>query len=129
MDDELKEALEIAKTINFPKPSGSFSDNGNYTEYPMKKGKCRCWPYFDGDSFRIDKWWNSKGCEFPSHSHSEKEYVFIERGSLILHKNGESKTYGAGDMFYNEPTVVHSATFPDNCVYFTITIPPSKDYP
>jgi len=107
-------------------------DNGSngYIEYKMNEGDCFAWfIHRSGNEVAVHRWFNSKGTKFPEHIHPEKEYIVIYKGIMELIKNGEKHILEVGDFVYNEPLIIHSAFFPEDCKYITVTIPPSKEFP
>lgn len=101
-----------------------------YTEYKMKEGECFAWfIHRSGNDIAIHRWFNSKGTHFPEHTHQEKEWVIVYKGSMELTVNGINRTLKAGDSYYAEPYTIHSAYFNEDCRYITITIPSSKEFP
>lgn len=104
--------------------------NAGYKEYKMKEGECFAWfIHRSGNDVAVHRWFNSRGTKFPEHSHAEKELKVIYQGTMQLTRNGKTEVLKKGDFVYIEPNSVHSSTFPEDCKYITITIPPAKEFP
>ena len=110
-------------------PQLEITSNG-YAEYRMEHGDCFAWfIHRSGNDIAVHRWFNSKGTIFPEHTHPEKEFIVIYKGIMDITKNGETQRLVVGDYIYNEPLTIHSAYFPEDCKYITVTIPPAKEFP
>lgn len=124
--DKLKELT--SSLSNFPEPIEG--TNNGYREYKMDKGNCFAWYiHRSGDDIAIHRWFNSKGSKFPAHQHKEKEWLIVYKGTIIVHKNNKYNKVSVGEMIYNAPCEEHSASFPEDCKYITIMMPPAKEFP
>lgn len=118
-----------------PRPNGKStnildSNSNGYREYQMEQGECFAWfIHRSGNDVAVHRWFNSGESKFPEHTHPEKEFIVIYKGIMDITKNGETKRLMAGDYIYNEPLAIHSAYFPEDCKYITVTIPPAKEFP
>ena len=104
--------------------------SSRYREYKMTKGECFAWfIHRSGKDVAVHRWFNSKGSEFPEHAHLEKEWLIIYKGTMELLRGGEKTVLKVGDSILIEPKIKHSAYFPEECKYITITIPPAEEFP
>lgn len=117
-------------TANLPSFPAAIEEGNGYREYKMDEGSCFSWfIHRSGNDIAIHRWFNTAGSIFPEHCHSEKEWIIVYHGTMNLMKNGVETVLHKGDFSFNEPHTPHSATFPEDCKYITIMIPPSSEYP
>jgi len=100
-----------------------------FKEHLMDCGTCFSWSLFNRDEVSCARWFNSSGTVFPQHSHDQKEYIIVYRGSMILEVSGEKKTLQFGDSAMIAPGHLHSVQCDEDCEYIAIVIPKSKDWP
>lgn len=116
----------------FPEPMEPVdieSSNG-YREYKMTEGSCFSWfIHRSGNDIAIHRWFCSKGTIFPEHTHQEKEWIIIYSGTMVIQKGGEEIILHKGDSIVNDPLIPHSSTYPEDCKFITIMIPPSEEFP
>ncbi len=111
----------------FPKPKNGVAE---YKEFRMKCGSCFGRTLLMEKEIAIHRWFNSFGTEFPPHQHKCDEWIFVFSGTMALHQEGcEEVRLGEGDCHHNGPGIVHCATFPEDCRYVTVTMPPAEGFP
>ena len=111
----------------------SFLDliNSGYAEYKMDEGECFSWfIHRSGNDIAVHRWFITKGTKFPEHTHPEKEWLIVYGGVMELFlEDGTKITLNKGDSYYVLPNMKHWSTYPENCKFLTITIPPAKEFP
>lgn len=130
MGDILQKLRDLTSHLpEFPCPIDEDS-SGKYSEYKMEKGECFSWfIHRSANDIAVHRWFCSKGTVFPEHTHREREWIIIYRGTMVMHKGGEKITLHKGDFIVNEPGISHSSTYPSDCRFLTIMVPPSPDFP
>ncbi len=106
------------------------ASNG-YLEYKMDTGECFSWfIHRSGNDIAVHRWFITKGTIFPKHVHPEKEWLIVYTGAMDLFlENGDMIELRKGDSYYVLPNMVHWSTYPEDCKFITITIPPAKEFP
>ena len=104
--------------------------DGGYTSYEMNEGECFSWfIHRSGNDVAVHRWFVTRGTIFPEHIHSEKEWLIVYSGSMdILVDDKTHVVLKKGESYYVLPGVKHSSTYPEDCKFLTITIPPSKEF-
>lgn len=98
-------------------------------EYQMTKGVCIGWHEYNNDYFGVHRWLNSKGTEFPKHTHNEYELIYVYEGEMLLYIENDIHRIQPKQWVEVPVNKVHCAEFPKDCHYYTITIPSVKDFP
>jgi quercetin dioxygenase-like cupin family protein len=106
------------------------AESNGYREYKMDSGECFSWfIHRSGNSIAVHRWFCSKGTKFPEHTHPVREWLIIYSGIMLLQKEGKETVLRAGESIVNEPNIPHSSTYPEDCKFITVTIPPAKEFP
>jgi quercetin dioxygenase-like cupin family protein len=106
------------------------STMSNFVELSMERGNGFGWNLMNEEEIAVAKWFGSSGSVFPKHSHKEREYIIVYKGSMeILYDDRENKSLKEGGCVFHESNVPHSAIFIEDCWFLAITIPASKDWP
>ena len=69
------------------------------------------------------------GTHFPLHRHDEWELLLVYYGRMVLNVEGKEIKLAEKDFYYNKPGVEHSAEFPKDCWFLSITMPASGNWP
>lgn len=121
--------IEQAEYKNSYKEISAIAHDG-YREYQLEGGDCFSWfIHRSGNDIAIHRWFISGGAIFPEHAHEEREMIVIYAGTMVMHKEGTDTILNKGDSIMIEPGVVHSSTYPEDCKFITLMIPPSKEFP
>lgn len=124
--DVLRELTE--SLVPFPRVNGYEESGARYQIGPEGKALSKL-VFRDQDRIAVHDFWFRSDTRFPEHSHAEKEYAFVYRGTAVLHKENKDIILKSGDMEYTAPGETHSAYFPEECKAIVISIPATKDYP
>jgi len=129
MQDSLKKLAELTETLP-PFPPRVDPDDTARVEYKMAAGKCFGIRLGGPDTRRgVHDWFNSGGTEFPEHAHTELEYIIVYQGCVSLHTDDRDVDIGPGDCYRVDPDHVHSASFSEDTLYLTVTIPKAPQFP
>lgn len=130
MGELLAKIRELTDVLpDFPCPLDE-DQSGNYSSYKMDAGECFSWfIHRSGNDIAVHRWFCSAGTVFPEHVHKEREWIIIYKGTMEVVKGGEKTVLNFGDSIINEPNIPHSSTYPSDCKFLTIMIPPSPDFP
>jgi len=115
------------KLLTFPDMVKEAS-NG-FSEIRMDNGTCFGWRLMIEKGGGVHKWFNSRGSVFPTHAHDSWEVFVVYEGEMHLIYNEDKKVIQPQESFYMLPGDSHSAYFPVDTWYITITIPPAKGFP
>lgn len=69
------------------------------------------------------------GASMVSHTHTEREFIYIIKGRLIWNVGGEIFDMKTGDVRFVEPQTMHGATWPERTEMLCWTIPDNKLWP
>lgn len=98
-------------------------------ELEMTKGYCFGWNLIKTPEIAVDRWFNSCGSEFPRHIHASKEWIIVYEGEIHLTVVDKLQKFLPGQYILMEPGTPHSAYFPQDCSYITVTMPPAEGFP
>ena len=129
-NDEIKDANGVSDRLvelstkhhPFP-PIIGVKDDGVVQIHEMTCGTSMSWGLLQQKEISVSKWFHAAGTEFPEHSHTQKEWVIVFSGTLIVHTEEGSKELKAGDFVFIEPEVMHSASAPEDVWYLAVAIP------
>ena len=100
-----------------------------YLELEMINGTALGWNLLHEKDISVDKWFVSKGSTFPNHVHEELEILTVFQGIMIMKIDGKEVELKKGSTYYITPNMEHSAHYPDDCFFITITIPCGEGFP
>ena len=99
-------------------------------EHKIECGTSLSWNLLNQDEVSCARWFLSNNSEFPVHTHEEREWIIVYKGSLYLKiEDDEEKRLLPGCSISIEPNKLHSAKTIEDCWYLAITIPKSKSWP
>jgi len=126
-NENLEKLIKLTPELAFPPV---IDNGGEYKQYQMDEGECfGKYIHRSGNDIAIHRWYNSAGSKFPVHIHVEKEWVIVYKGSMELIVGDKTYILKKGDSRYILPNQPHSSSYPEECKYVTITIPPAKEFP
>ncbi len=97
--------------------------------HEMLSGTSISWNLLSQPEISCARWYNSNGTEFPPHVHSQREWLVVYQGSILITVGQEETRLVPGMSMVIEPNAEHSARFLEDTWYIAITIPKSKDWP
>jgi quercetin dioxygenase-like cupin family protein len=113
---------------HFPETTGP--DVDGLKQHVMSKGTSLSWNLLSQDEVSCARWFSSAGTEFPVHTHSQREWLIIYAGSMILKRDGhEDQRLLPGMGVVIEPEVKHAGCFVEDCWYVGITVPRAPEWP
>ena len=108
---------EVAKEVGFK-------------EHQMERGHSFSWNLMSRPEISVARWFNSSGTAFPVHSHAEREWIIVFKGSLFLKLEDQDEVRLLSGMYACiNPGVEHSLRFEEDCFYLAVTIPRAKAWP
>ena len=131
MNDNINKIRELEEQLTpFPE---SITDVEGFKSHQMTSGESLSWNTLR--QFGLDEevssalWFNSKGTNFPKHTHQQKEWLIVVKGSMFLTVNQQEIPLVYGQGIEIRPNTPHSARFTENCWYLAITVPSNPDWP
>jgi len=121
------------KLTPFPDPLVGINGSDKQ-HYKMIHGDSWGIPLLQEDGISCAKWFFSGGCEFPVHGHTQREWIIIYAGKIIItlinrDKEGRNVTLRAGDSLEIPPETEHSAIALEDTYGLAITIPKAEEWP
>jgi len=93
-------------------------------------GTSLCWCLHSSPDISVARWFNSKGTEFPRHSHKQDEWLLPYVGSIFVKFVGNDEfKLSAGRHLHIPANTPHEARFDEDCWYLAICIPRNPDWP
>lgn len=71
----------------------------------------------------------NKGSTFPTHSHSQKEWILPFKGKIKYISEEKEIVLECGDMYYTYPNIQHSVECLETAELVVITIPCEEGFP
>jgi quercetin dioxygenase-like cupin family protein len=125
--DKLQKLTPKLTPIPFPK---ILETNENVTIHEMSCGTSIAFGLLQQDEISVARWFNSAFSEFPTHSHTQREWLIIYKGSMMLTiEDEEEQRLLPGQFVTIPPNTLHKARFLEDCWYLAITIPKTEEWP
>jgi len=81
-----------------------------------------------GEKMMIVEFTFREGSVLPAHKHPNEQVGYVVKGRLKLRIGEAEHDLEAGDSYYIEPNVEHSATIIDDSKIIDVFCPPREDY-
>jgi quercetin dioxygenase-like cupin family protein len=125
--DKLKVLTD--KLNKFPAATYGEGEGGGYAEYSIGDGECFSWVvHRSGNDLSVHRWFITKGSVLKDHIHTEREWIIVYQGEMLMEVDGVETLLKKGDSVTMQPGQKHSSTYPQDCKFITVTIPTSKDF-
>ena len=102
---------------------------GDVIEYNVTVGRCIGHGLFNVNNIAVQQVTITSGTIFPIHSHPEKEFLFVYKGSIRYKYSGQEKICNANNSIYFEPWQDHTCEALEDSYLIAITVPASEGYP
>jgi quercetin dioxygenase-like cupin family protein len=96
----------------------------------MLRGTSISWNLLNQPEISCARWYNSNGTEYPAHTHEQREWLIVYKGSINVTVDGQDEVRLLPGMSMTiEPNVKHSAQVLEDCWFIAIAVPKSEDWP
>ncbi len=81
-----------------------------------------------GEKMMLVEFTFRKGAIVPTHTHPNEQVGYVVKGKVNLKIGKKEHLLGAGDSYYIEPNIEHSATLIEESKIIDVFCPPREDY-
>lgn len=98
-------------------------------KFEIEQGESKIWTLWEEPQVSVARSTNTRGTEFPEHSHDQREWIIVCEGEMHVQLGDDLRVVRAGQHIFIPVGVKHSVTFPVDTRCVAVTVPKTGDFP